>query len=797
VLTGLRRVCQLICLTLILVSVIVASGQSFAQSADPGESVAYQTRKISELTQTFANDQADLSALEKAFLTHRSEILATQDALREEERAVQETLNRLGPEVSGEAAGVTRERNQLMAELDGIRQGLTQTRQNLTQLDRLALEVETERRSAFYADLTGRGPLFLHPDTWAEGSRALTDNIGHLQSELSDHLSDDHTGQINLPTGLALIGAIVLSFVLAIPVRNRLNHYLIVPLGRAESGSALDVVIGLFRAGLRTLPVVLAAVLLAGTIAFLDVVPPSLSTVLNAFWTASICVAAVSSLCSVFFSVVTPLQPFNFSDRQRAFLLWFGFVSAAGLIALDHVVRVETNVFGMAEELDVLIRGSVAILLSGFIFVIARVWTGDTPVEASAGSEESEATPEVAKPLLLPKPFRALLTVFAGFCGLIALVGYSSLAHFLTTRLFLVGGLTLSAIIVRDACVQLLAAFADLFLSKSERQDDKKDLFQFWLNILSTCFVFALWVPFASLLIGFEWSSVQRGIMQAVNGVQIGSVRFSLAQVAIAVLVFLGLIGATRLVQRTTQSRVFSRLRVDPGVQNSLRTLIGYIGLVIAFFTGVSLLGFDLSNLAIIAGALSVGIGFGLQSIVNNFVSGLILLFERPIKIGDWVVTSSGEGIVKKISVRSTEIETFDRSSILVPNSELISNSVTNWTHKSRLGRVTVAVGVAYKEDPDQIIEILSKVPENFEQALKFPEPQVLFTSFGASSLDFELRFFIPDIMDALSTRTQTRIAVLKAFREAGIEIPFPQRDIHIQPADMNMLTKHVHTNED
>ena len=204
--------------------------------------------------------------------------------------------------------------------------------------------------------------------------------------------------------------------------------------------------------------------------------------------------------------------------------------------------------------------------------------------------------------------------------------------------------------------------------------------------------------------------------------------------------------------------------------------------------SGVSLLGFDLSNLAIIAGALSVGIGFGLQSIVNNFVSGLILLFERPIKVGDWVVTSSGEGIVKKISVRSTEIETFDRSSILVPNSELIANSVTNWTHKNRLGRVSVPVGVAYKEDPERILELLSRIPSMLDEVLEVPEPQILFTGFGDSSLDFELRVYIADISRSLITRTQIRVAIFKLFRDEDVEIPFPQRDLHIRDADTELV---------
>ncbi|MEO0754976.1 MAG: mechanosensitive ion channel domain-containing protein, partial [Pseudomonadota bacterium] len=293
--------------------------------------------------------------------------------------------------------------------------------------------------------------------------------------------------------------------------------------------------------------------------------------------------------------------------------------------------------------------------------------------------------------------------------------------------------------------------------------------------------VVLLALPPALLLFGSDWSDVIAMVSDALLGFQIGSVRISILQIFLAVGLFGLLIAATRFIQRTAQKRLFPRTRMDLGVQNSLTTLIGYVGLLIAFMTAVGILGFDLSNLAIIAGALSVGIGFGLQSIVNNFVSGLILLFERPIKVGDWIVTGSGEGIVKRISVRSTEIETFDRSSIIIPNSELISGSVTNWTHKNKLGRVTVTVGVSYNEDPDKIMDILRGIPNQIDIVLNYPEPLILFTGFGDSSLDFEIRAFLADVGDSLKARTRIRVAIFKAFREAGVEIPFPQRDLHIR----------------
>ena len=237
----------------------------------------------------------------------------------------------------------------------------------------------------------------------------------------------------------------------------------------------------------------------------------------------------------------------------------------------------------------------------------------------------------------------------------------------------------------------------------------------------------------------------------------------------------------TRFLQKSLDARLFSKDDMEDGFRNSFRTLLGYVGLILAIFSAISVIGLDLSKLAIIAGALSVGIGFGLQSIVNNFVSGLILLFERPVKVGDWVITSAGEGFIKNISVRSTEIETFDRASIIVPNSELISSSVTNWTHKDKSGRVIIPVGVAYSSDAKKVRDILLALTKSHSKILKNPEPIVYFSDFGGSSLDLELRFFIRNIAESPLIKNDLRFDILEAFRDNNIEIPFPQSDITIK----------------
>jgi small-conductance mechanosensitive channel len=221
------------------------------------------------------------------------------------------------------------------------------------------------------------------------------------------------------------------------------------------------------------------------------------------------------------------------------------------------------------------------------------------------------------------------------------------------------------------------------------------------------------------------------------------------------------------------------------GERASVIKLVTYTGMIVALLLALGIIGVGWTQLAIIAGALSVGIGFGLQGIFNNFVSGLVLLFERPVKVGDWIVVSSGEGYVRDIGARSTMIESFDRSSIIVPNSQLITESVQNWFYKNRRGRISVTVGVAYDADPEQVRDILLACASEQVNVVNYPyAPRVRWLQFGDSSLDFQLIAFISDIDNAATVRSDLHFAIFKAFKDAGIVIPFPQRDLHIKPGN-------------
>ncbi|WP_417824708.1 mechanosensitive ion channel domain-containing protein [Thalassospira lucentensis] len=370
---------------------------------------------------------------------------------------------------------------------------------------------------------------------------------------------------------------------------------------------------------------------------------------------------------------------------------------------------------------------------------------------------------------------------------LLMVLGYVALARFILENLMMAGAFLTSYWLLRGYARALMHTY----LVTPETSDDSASAnavhgtLYFWLRVTIDVVMVVIAVPIAVMIFtDIAWVDLIDVAGQAFIGIQVGGFNISLRTILIAVMMFVIVLGLMRFFQRMLSTRVLPNTKLDEGLQHSVSAIFGYVGICLAVLLAISAAGLDLSNLAIIAGAISVGIGFGMQSIVNNFVSGLILLVERPIKVGDWIVVGADQGFVKDIRVRATEIETFDRSSIVIPNSELISNRVLNWTLKERSGRGIIKIGVSYGSDVEKVREILIEMADKRREILSYPAPQVVFMDFGASSLDFELRYFLRDIGDVLAVASSIRFELVQRFRDEGVEVPFPQRDLNLRDID-------------
>lgn len=259
----------------------------------------------------------------------------------------------------------------------------------------------------------------------------------------------------------------------------------------------------------------------------------------------------------------------------------------------------------------------------------------------------------------------------------------------------------------------------------------------------------------------------------------------SVGVVGAALAVLYAALFASWCLQRFLDERVYPKRRVEWGARVSINRLVQYAFVLAGFLLAISTLGLDLQKFTVLAGALGIGIGFGLQNIVNNFVSGLILLFERPIKAGDLVQLADQWGTVEKIGLRATVVETFDRAEVIVPNSDLVSGQVTNWTLGNRLNRLVIPVGIAYGSDVPLAMKILEEVGRGNPRVLRDPPPEVYFVAFGASSLDFELRVWLADVQERFLLRSELHQEIDRRFREAKVEIAFPQRDLHLRSVDV------------
>jgi small-conductance mechanosensitive channel len=237
----------------------------------------------------------------------------------------------------------------------------------------------------------------------------------------------------------------------------------------------------------------------------------------------------------------------------------------------------------------------------------------------------------------------------------------------------------------------------------------------------------------------------------------------------------------SRIVRKIVRSQIFPRVAIEEGTQYTLLRVTHYLVIIVGAVVAFQFIGIDLTGLAVIFGLLSVGIGFGLQNVTSNFVAGLILLFERPIKVGDRITVGNTEGDVAEINIRSTTIRSLNNIAIIVPNSEFVSSTVINWTYGDQRVRLEIDVGVSYHSDLEKVFRCLREVAEEHVEVLRDPKPEVLHTGFGDSSWNIRLRAWISNPKTHPQVRSALNCAIVRKFRENGIEIPFPQRDLHVR----------------
>jgi len=378
-----------------------------------------------------------------------------------------------------------------------------------------------------------------------------------------------------------------------------------------------------------------------------------------------------------------------------------------------------------------------------------------------------------------------------GAALLLLMAGYSNLAHylvrsaggsiFLCTICYLLlhlgnGGIEMLLRQPLVARLGLISRFGEAIETRL------KKLLKAGLLFLLLLVLFQLWGIYPSF--GQAWQKIFDFRFA------IGDLTLSLGRILLSVFLVYVVVSGSWFIRAFLEGEVFPRRQLDRGASDAINKLIHYSFLFVGIMLAISLIGLNLTSFAFLTGAVGIGVGFGLQNIVNNFVSGLMLLFERPFKVGDMVVVDNETGTVRRIGLRSTIIETFDRSELIVPNSQFISGKVTNWTRSSQFARIRIPVGVAYGSDIQLVLRLLKEAAETDRRILRDPPPNPLFLRFGDNALEFELHAWIADVKERLAVTSHLCQEIAARFDEATVEIPYPQRDLHLRSIDEALLER-------
>ena len=730
--------------------------------AEAGEEPSIEELKKSLDEIEAAVDSEDITA--ETLAGFRDKLNSATDILRKkidwlEPRAkeAEDRLKELGPapakDAPAESAEIAGQRKELTDEFNDIDGELKQARVLTVKTDQLGDRVAQKRHALYANELFARSASILDPSFWTEVYRALPIELRSIEA-LVDAWSEHHTRP--RWAGAALIIVIIIAIVVVL-TRWWLPRLIGEPSNTrsAKAWAALWVFIWF---AIRTPLAGFAALLALTTFGLLTVRLEQIAQGVVAG------MAAAAFGHGVARGLLAPEHPHRRlvqEDDETALCFYNHLLWASRALGVLIVLQVIHKTLFAPLVITVATNALFAATTAAFlVHLVLRLGT----IKKNRG--EALVAASWAHPLGL---------LMAVLIGIALVAGYAGVAAFISLRVIV-------AAAVFGALFLLLVITQTLFASINE-QTPKGQMLAENLGIdprtlglsgaLLSALIRVILIATSFLLIIGPWEVSTADLFDTVRnipfGFKIGEIRVSFQAILAAILVLVLLLVLMRIIQRWLERELLPRTGLEPSLQLSIVTIFGYVGAITAIALALSGLGFDLQKIALIAGALSVGIGFGLQSIVSNFVSGLILLTERPIRVGDSIVVKGEEGWVRRVRVRATEIETFDRASVIIPNSEFITGVVKNWTRANRLGRIVVKVGVSYETDPDRVRDILTDIANAHPQIVQTPPPAAYLVAFGETQLEFELRCVVAEVEKGLSVRSELHYAIIQKFREAGI----------------------------
>ncbi|MGA0532936.1 DUF3772 domain-containing protein [Hansschlegelia sp. KR7-227] len=770
-------------LSLIIAACALAASVALAEDLSPTVSIdnarAELDRIEGRLTASALND-GELDALRQRIdpLTIALDAAVTQ--LQPQLSAADARLAQIGPKPKegepAESADVARERDVQAATRQQIDEAIKRGKLIQVEATQVAAKI-AERRRAMLADRLFEGSRSLaDPRLWADVVREAPNdlnNVGRLAADVAQTVSRNFgPAQIAL-AATALLAAAFLLF----PGRRwaaGFGERLVIQ--QAPQSRLRRSMVALVRLLVTTLTPLLATAALYWALKAAGWMPSKFETLAFMVVLAS---GFIGFTHGIMRALLAPYRPswriVDLSDAAIAEMknqpVWvaLGFVAGRLVHHFNEAVGASLPV--------VIASGGLFALLNAATFAIAlrRIRAAER-VEATIRSDHGDA---FDRPVLLLLRLIAWMAVTASVVSVF--VGYVAFAQFLINQVIWIAAVFslayLLLMVVDDVLTTGLSAETRVGRSVSGAVGMRPESLE-QLGVLLSGAVRIMLIGAAALLVLAPWglasSDVFGWLRYAITGVQIGDIKVSIPGVLGTLLLVAIGFGVTRLAQRWLDRDLLPKTRMDAGLKASISTGVGYLGGIGVIVLAVTSLGFSLDRLAIVAGALSVGIGFGLQAVISNFVSGVILLAERPIKAGDWIVIGSDEGNVRRISVRSTEIELFDRSTLIVPNSDFITKSVKNVTHGSPVGRVKIDFSVSAAVDPVAVKAVAIETAKANGAILAFPEPQLFLNSFAADQNAFSLFCNVPSPRQAGSVKSDLNFALVKAFAERGVALGGP-----------------------